>query len=164
VTKSTEQVVERQAELWKASFVETQNQWCEWSASAVSQLRESLAATMQEHAATLAAAARVTTEQNAAKWHEVQQALLQNAEAVTLQQRELVKQSEVLTEVVAATGQIEKLEAELNRNLNSLAGAKNFEQTVLSLGAAIQLLNAKLGAMQAPEIPTVKLRAKRKAA
>jgi hypothetical protein len=91
----------------------------------------------------------------------VQKALLQNAEAVTLQQRELVKQGEVLTQVVAATGQVEKLENELNRNLNTLAGAKNFEQTVLSLGAAIQLLNAKLGHVPSPETPQVELKSKR---
>ena len=159
--KSTEQSVERQAELWKTSFAETQKQWNEWSAGATGQLRESLATTMQDHAATLAAAAKAASEQNSITWNEVQQALLQNAEAVTLQQRELTKQGEVLTQIIAATGQVEKLEAELNRNLSTLAGAKNFEQTVLSLGAAIQLLNSKLGAVPTPETPQVQLKAKR---
>ena len=164
VMRSTEQLVARQTELWKETFTEAQRQWSEWSAVASKQLQETLAtalsATMQSHAATVAAAA----EQNAVKWSEIQQALLQNAEAVTLQQRELVKQGEVLTQVIAATGQVEKLESELNRNLSTLSGAKNFEQTVLSLGAAIQLLNSKLGGIPTPETPKVELKAKRKAA
>jgi len=37
-----------------------------------------------------------------------------------------------------------KLEDALNRNLANLAGASNFEQTVMSLAAAIHLLNARL--------------------
>jgi hypothetical protein len=151
--KAMEQTVERQAAVWRASFTQTQKQWHDWSLEATANLRDALARTMQDHAATVSAAANASTQ----KWSEIQQALLQNAEAVTLQQRELVRQNEVLAEVVAATGQVEKLETELNRNLSTLAGAKNFEQTVLSLGAAIQLLNSKLG----PETPQVQLKAKR---
>jgi hypothetical protein len=159
--KAMEQIVERQAALWRASFTQSQKQWHEWSAEATAHLREALARTMQDHAVTVSAAANASAEQNAAKWNEIQQALLQNAEAVTLQQRELVRQSEILAQVVAATGQVEKLETELNRNLSTLAGAKNFEQTVLSLGAAIQLLNSKLGVLPEPEAPHVQLKAKR---
>ena len=162
--RTSEQLVTRQTELWKATFVEAQRQWNDWSAGAAKQVQDSLAtalaATMQTHAIAVSSSA----EQNATHWQSVQQALLQNAEAVTLQQRELVKQGEMLIQVVAATGQVEKLESELNRNLSTLAGAKNFEQTVLSLGAAIQLLNSKLGAVPTPETPKVELKAKRKAA
>lgn len=164
VIRSSEQLVTRQTELWKSAFVEAQRQWNDWSTGACKQLQDalnaSLSTTMQGHAITVAA----STEQHVSKWNEIQQALLQNAEAVTLQQQELVRQGEVLTQVVAATGQVEKLESELNRNLSTLAGAKNFEQTVLSLGAAIQLLNSKLGAVPTPETPKVELKSKRKAA
>lgn len=165
VAKAGDQLVQRQVELWKETITEAQKQWTDWSANATRQLQDALgttlAATMQDHATTLASAAESSAQRNAANWKEIQQALLQNAEAVTLQQRELIKQSEVLTQVVAATGEIEKLESELNRNLSTLAGAKNFEQTVLSLGAAIQLLNSKLGAVPTPELPKVELKAKR---
>jgi hypothetical protein len=40
---------------------------------------------------------------------------------------------------------VRKLEVELNRNLAALAGARNFEETVMSLAAAIHLLNSRLG-------------------
>jgi biopolymer transport protein ExbB/TolQ len=158
---SVDQLVTRQADLWKASFTEAQKQWGNWSAGSTKQLQDalqtSLVISLKEHAATLAAG----NQSAMGHWAEVQKALLQNAEAVTLQQRELVRQGEVLQQVISATGQVEKLETELNRNLNTLAGAKNFEQTVLSLGAAIQLLNARLGQAPPPEAPQVELKAKR---
>jgi len=65
------------------------------------------------------------------------------------QQSELVHQGEVLRQVVEATGQIKRLEIALNDNLHSLAGSHNFEETVMSLSAAIQLLTTRLE----PEVP-----------
>lgn len=158
---TTDQLIARQAELWKKTFSEAQTQWNNWSAGSSRHLQEalqtSLSQSLKDHAATLAAGNQSAIQ----NWSEVQKALLHNAEAVTLQQRELVKQGEILQQVIAATGQVEKLESELNRNLNTLAGAKNFEQTVLSLGAAIQLLNARLGHTPTTETPQVELKAKR---
>ena len=49
-----------------------------------------------------------------------------------------------------------KLEEALNRNLAALSGAKNFEQTVMSLAAAIHLLNARLADVPSGA-PTVQL-------
>lgn len=164
VVRSSDNIVARQAELWQATFTQMQQQWQSWSQTAAAQLEASLAKTMQDHAKTVAASADGSSSKMLDKWSQVQQALLQSAEAVTLQQRELVKQGEVLSQVVSATGQVEKLESELNRNLNTLAGAKNFEQTVLSLGAAIQLLNAKLGALPSTDTPAVDLKKRTKAA
>jgi biopolymer transport protein ExbB/TolQ len=164
VVRSSDNIVARQAELWQTTFTQMQQQWQSWSQTAAAQLETSLAKTMQDHAKTVAASADGSSSKMLDKWSQVQQALLQSAEAVTLQQRELVKQGEVLSQVVSATGQVEKLESELNRNLNTLAGAKNFEQTVLSLGAAIQLLNAKLGALPSADTPSVDLKKRTKAA
>ncbi len=38
-----------------------------------------------------------------------------------------------------------KLEEALNRNLGALSSSSNFEETVMSLAAAIHLLNSRLG-------------------
>jgi hypothetical protein len=70
-----------------------------------------------------------------------------------LEQRELAKQTELLMQVVGATENLASLEHELNRNLTALAGAKHFEETVISLSAAIGLLAARLGPSgQAPQV------------
>ncbi len=152
VVAATEKLVQRQAELWQATVSAAHQQWSQLSSATGQQLeaalKGALAHSLKEHAAILAAGEQTAAEQNHRNWGQVEQALLQNAEAVTLQQRELVRQGEVLSEVVQASGQIARLETELNRNLSALAGAKHFEETVLSLSAAIQLLGARLG--QAP--------------
>jgi hypothetical protein len=57
-----------------------------------------------------------------------------------------------MLKVLAATGEVTKLEQSLNQNLRGLAGAKNFEDTVMSLSAAIHLLNTRLGSVSA--LPT----------
>ena len=53
-------------------------------------------------------------------------------------------QAEVMARAIEATGEVSRLEDSLNRNLAALAGSQNFEQTVMSLAAAIHLLNARL--------------------
>ncbi len=57
----------------------------------------------------------------------------------------MAKQGEIMLSVVQATGDVIKLEKSLNENLRALAGSKNFEDTVMSLSAAIHLLNSRLG-------------------
>jgi hypothetical protein len=76
---------------------------------------------------------------------EMQVALVEAAGATVQQQEQLVRQSDVLLKVVDATGQITKLEQSLNENLAAVAKAHNFEEMVLNLSAAIQLLSARVG-------------------
>lgn len=75
---------------------------------------------------------------------EMQVALVEAAGTTVAQQEQLIKQSDVLLKVVDATGQIRKLEEALNGNLHALAASHNFEQTVTSLAAAVQLLSVRL--------------------
>jgi hypothetical protein len=74
---------------------------------------------------------------------------------MALLQTTVTRQAEVLERVVQAVGEIAQLEDALNRNLNALAGAKHFEQTVTSLAAAINLLNARVA--EASSSPAVRL-------
>ena len=76
---------------------------------------------------------------------EMQVALVEAAGSTVSQQQQLIKQSDILLKVVEATEQVKRLETALNSNLNTLAGAHNFEQTVAGLSAALQLLGSRLG-------------------
>ena len=49
-----------------------------------------------------------------------------------------------MTQVLHATGDVLKLEQALNDNLRALSGARHFEDTVMSLSAAIHLLNSRM--------------------
>ena len=64
---------------------------------------------------------------------------------------DLARQTEVLQRAVEAAGEVTRLEDALNRNLAALAGAKHFEQTVLSLAAAVNMLSARLA--ESPNAP-----------
>jgi hypothetical protein len=75
---------------------------------------------------------------------EMQVALVEAAGMTVAQQEQLIKQSDVLLRVVDATGQVRKLEESLNSNLLALSTSHNFEQTVTSLAAAVQLLSVRL--------------------
>ena len=68
---------------------------------------------------------------------------------------ELCKQAEVLQNAVEAAGEAARLEDALNRNLEALAGAKHFQQTVLSLAAAVNMLSARLA--ETPGAAPIKL-------
>lgn len=76
---------------------------------------------------------------------DLQEALVSTADATVKHQEELVKQGEVLLRVVESTGQVQTLEETLNRNLQTLSRTNNFEETLVSLSAAIQLLSARVG-------------------
>jgi hypothetical protein len=76
---------------------------------------------------------------------------------------ELAQRAAVLERAVAAAGDVIRLEDALNNNLAALAGAKHFEQTVLSLAAAVNMLSARL-AETAPAGPPIKLEPLRRTA
>jgi hypothetical protein len=83
--------------------------------------------------------------------------LSHNARLLHAQQVEMVKQGELMTQAIRAAGDVVQLERALNDNLSALAGAKNFEDTVMSLAAAIHLLNARLA--RSPETQHIDLKA-----
>ena len=149
VMQGTERLVARQAEIWRATIEAADHRSSQMAAESVKQLEGALSAALQQslksHAAALAAAAQQSAEQNQRHWSGVQQALVQSAESSARQQAELAKQSDVLLKVVEATGHVAQLEQTLNRNLNALAGARNFDETLVALAAAVQLLSARLG-------------------
>ncbi|MEX0586071.1 MAG: MotA/TolQ/ExbB proton channel family protein [Pirellulales bacterium] len=149
VVAATEMLVKKQAEIWQRTVGSAHEHWTRLATTTSKQTEDTLAAALERSlksfAGQLAAAERGASEQTRRQWTEAQQALIAAAGATAAQQKELTRQTEVLVEVVGATGQVEKLEAELNRNLSALAGAKLFEETLGSLAAAIHLLSARLG-------------------
>lgn len=74
----------------------------------------------------------------------MEKAIGDSAESLASLEQKLVYQMDVLGKSMAAVNQISSLEQSLNKNLNALAGSRNFEKTVMSLAAAIQLLSSRL--------------------
>ncbi len=141
---ATERLVERQAELWQASMEAANERWSQLAEHAGNELQAALAESLESHAREMAAAEQAAAETNRRQWGELQQALSESVQAVAGAQEVMVRRVEVLSQAVEATSQIAKLEETLNHNLAALAGANNFEETVMSLAAAIHLLTGRL--------------------
>jgi hypothetical protein len=56
----------------------------------------------------------------------------------------LVRQGDILLRTVEGIGEISKLQDALNNNLASLSFAGKMDETIISLSAAINALNARL--------------------
>jgi biopolymer transport protein ExbB/TolQ len=134
VLQASEQLVKRQVDLWQASMDAAQQQWQQVTKGTGEHLQTTMTSALDRslsaHAAQLA----------------------ENARVLGAQQQELVRQGELMTQAIKAAGDVVQLERALNQNLSALAGAKNFEDTVMSLAAAIHLLNVRLGKTDAQQV------------
>jgi hypothetical protein len=149
VVKGTEQLVERQTQLWQGAMNQAQERWGKLVDDAGGVLQSSLAAALgdsiRQHAEQLSAAHKIIADDAARSTLRLHESLTENARLMQAQQSELIRQGEVMSRAMQATGEVIKLEQALNDNLRALAGARNFEDTVMSLAAAIHLLNTRLG-------------------
>ena len=158
---SIEQLIERQTQLWQASMEAAAAQWAEMGNLAAANLTRGLNESLKHHAERLVANEATVAEQGRRQWEKMAQVQLQHVQGLAEVQNSLVQQAETMGRVLQATGGIEQLQDVLNRNLAALAGAKNFEQTVLGLAAAIHLLNGRMvESVSAP--PAVHLEVKRR--
>jgi biopolymer transport protein ExbB/TolQ len=149
VVASTEGLVAQQVELWRSTVDDAQRRWVGMTEGAGEHLKDALAGaldrTVKTHTAELVKAENAAAERNQRVSEQLRSALVQSAKVVKDQQSELVRQGEMMSRAIEATGKVAGLQDVLNQNLKSLAGAKNFEDTVMSLSAAIQLLSTRLG-------------------
>jgi biopolymer transport protein ExbB/TolQ len=150
----SDRLVQRQAELWQASMEAAAARWANMAKVGGEQLQTWLAGALSEslktHALHLTAAEQASIQANTRHWEKILQTQSQGTQNLAALQSSVTRQVEVIEQTVAAVGEVARLEDALNRNLSTLAGAKHFEQTVMSLAAAINFLNARLAEMPAP--------------
>lgn len=135
VIEASEQLVERQSELWQRSMDEVSKKW----EKVGKQTGESLADALQGSLA----------KEAHQQWEPVQEAIDQNGEQLLTLQSSLSRQLEKLEQLMASTADVVQLETVLQDNLEQLVDAGHFEQAVTSLSAAIQLLVTRLGGLPA---------------
>ena len=156
VISASETLTHRQAELWQGTLSTAQEQWERQATVAGETMTTALSAAigpvLQKHVEQLTATEQKANEQLQKRWDHWQTALSDNARMLHAHQQELIRQGEVMTQAIRATGDVVQLETALNSNLQALAGSRNFEETVLSLAAAINLLNNRLGKTDATHV------------
>ena len=158
VVQFSERLVKRQAELWQGTIEAANERFSEISLAAGNQLESALSValerSLQSFADRLESSSELSAEQNRLHWSEVQRALTESTDSIRSQQTAMNQQGELLLRVVDTTGEVVRLEDALNRNLQRLAGTQDFEEVLLTLSAAIQLLSARLGTTPASSTET----------
>lgn len=135
VMEASEQLVDRQSQLWKKAMDEVGEKWQQVG----KQTGHSLAAALQESLG----------KEAHKQWEPVQAAMDQNAGQLATLQSSLSKQLEKIEQLLTTTADVVQLETVLQQNLEQLVDAGHFEQAVTSLSAAIQLLVTRLGGLPA---------------
>lgn len=143
------QVSQQQVEALQTAVRESQRQWTDALTATQSTVQENLqtaAVELVRHQAdALGAAEDVASQRVAERWDNIQNGMQEQASLLAAQHQATLQQSDLMRQILEATGEVKNLETALNQNLSALAGAKNFQDTVVALSAAIQLLSARLG-------------------
>lgn len=164
VVDSFELLMKRQTTVWSEAIDHVNERSAKIASDGAAQVCEGLDTAIKQG---MDAYARILSDSQTALMKQTIVPLLHSLEKKTEKlgafKDQMIEQSRVLLEVLRATGEITRLEDRLNHNLNMLAGAGRFEETVNSLAATIHLLNGKLVALPqarqeirlaaSPEIP-----------
>ena len=148
VLQTVESLVHKQAGIWQKSLESSQKNWRqlidETGQRLESSMSRALRESIREHAGELAKAEVAAGGRAEKHWEAVHRVLTENGRVMQTQQAELVKQGDIMLQVVNATGQVAQLQEALNQNLNALSEVSKFDETINSLAAAINLLNARM--------------------
>ncbi len=147
---ATENATRRQADVWNEAVRESKMRWDDVSLSLGTRVQESMEAAfvgaMRKHSEEMNRSEEVATRSAERRWEQWQGVLKENAHVMQRQQAELVKQGDLMLQSINAAGEVGKLQQALNDNMRSLSLVTEFDQTISSLAAAVNLLNARLGA------------------
>lgn len=146
-----DKLLNRQVDLWHSTVDEAHDHWKQVAATSGQQLETGLAGALEaallKHADHVATTEREATDRQHSHLTGIQQALDRATDKLVKQQSELAKQSDLLIKAVDAANQIQQLEESLNHSLNALAGSQQLQETLVNLGATLQLLTTRIGAL-----------------
>ena len=155
VIKATEQMVHRQAELWESTIDEAHDRWTRLAGATTDQVQTALAdgldRSMGRHVSNLADVLNAAQDHADGQWQSLDDRLQEHADRMERQQRALSQQGEVMTRAIQSAGEIASLERSLNENMAALDGAKNLEETLMNLSAAVHMLNSRLNSLDSPQ-------------
>lgn len=143
ILKATEQLVQRQADVWARSLDEILRRQAEQEKQQQDRLTAALEAalekTLQSHAQRLAALEKQTLGQGG----KLLEHLAIVAKEMSGQQAVMGRMAEALTRLQDGEKQLRRLQELLNQNLAALASAETFEEALHTLTAAVHLLTTR---------------------
>ena len=153
VIGATQQLVEQQAQIWESTVNEAHDRWSRLSSVTTDQIQtalsNSLERVLQQHVAELGSVLNASRMHTESQWHSLDKRFDEHAGRMERQQRAISQQGEVMTRAIQSAGEIASLERSLNDNMLALDGAKNLEETLTNLSAAVRVLNSRLNVERA---------------
>ena len=143
LTPVLEELVNTQVTQWNSAITRIQSQWQQWTADQGDAMGQSMSVALL---AALEQQAVIQQQQ----WDRWQSSLNENAGLLVANQEKMNQQSALLERVIEATGEVNSLEQVLNANLSQLQETRQFEDAVISLSAAIQLLSTRMSGTSKP--------------
>ena len=143
LTPVLEELVNTQVTQWNSAITRIQSQWQQWTADQGDAMGQSMSVALL---AALEKQAAIQQQQ----WDRWQSSLNENAGLLVANQEKMNQQSALLERVIEATGEVNSLEQALNANLSQLQETRQFEDAVISLSAAIQLLSTRMSGTSKP--------------
>ncbi|MAQ91087.1 MAG: hypothetical protein CMM03_14615 [Rhodopirellula sp.] len=143
LTPVLEELVNTQVTQWNSAITRIQSQWQQWTADQGDAMGQSMSVALL---AALEQQAVIQQQQ----WDRWQSSLNENAGLLVANQEKMNQQSALLERVIEATGEVNSLEQALNANLSQLQETRQFEDAVISLSAAIQLLSTRMSGTSKP--------------
>lgn len=142
------QVVEQQANIWSRSISESQRQWSNWTQAASecisSNLTETITHALKNHASRLEKIQEEGSRQIDTRWQQWQTTLSDQARAMSSQQKELIRQTDSIQQLVTATSNLRKLEDAILESVSRLENIHRLEDASQCIGEAVAVLATSL--------------------
>jgi len=142
------QIVEQQANIWSRSIAESQRQWSTWTQAAsvciASNLTETITEALKNHASRLEKIQEEGSRQIDTRWQQWQTTLSDQARAMSSQQKELIRQTDSIQQLVSATTDLRKLEEIILESVGRLENIHRLEDASQCVGEAVAVLATSL--------------------
>jgi len=157
-----ERLVEKQTSLWKDSIVEAQTQWSSLVGSTGDTtqrtLVEALDTSLNKYAKSIDAAQLEGISQIDARYHQWQSTLSDQARTMHSHHSQLLRQTELLTELIDKSDSLRAMEEGLQQNLTRLTDIDRFHEVAICLTEAVAVLGTQMeraGHLRVPKLRRV---------
>ncbi len=157
-----ESIVEKQATLWKDSISEAQLQWSNLAGSASETMQrsliESLDTSLNKFAKSIDSSQSEGVSQIDSRYHQWQSTLSEQARSMHNHHGQLLRQTELLTELIDKSDSLRAMEEGLQQNLTRLTDIDRFHEVAICLTEAVAVLGTQLeraGHLQVPKLRRV---------
>ncbi|MEZ6133749.1 MAG: MotA/TolQ/ExbB proton channel family protein [Pirellulaceae bacterium] len=145
---TVQQLVEDQSAIWARSVSESQRQWSSWTEQAASTVEQQLGScigqSLEKHIASMERLQDEGSRQIDMRWQQWQTTLSDQARLVQGQQKEIIRQSEILQELVGSTTDLRRLEETIHDSVSRLGNIHRIEDASMCIAEAVAALGTSL--------------------